>query len=139
MSSPGQAAPPSPRARAHALARELRRRGFTAAVVRTRGHQRHPCVHIAARRGWHRDEYIYAAPADHGWWFWWSSLDPITPISDPAATADTITSGLIPALAACRAAGTALPKPVMVPVLAAPAGDPGRSRPAGTERTRHAS
>jgi hypothetical protein len=133
MSSPDQPAPPSPRAQAHALARELRRRGFTAAVVRTRGHQRHPCVHIAARRGWHRAEFIYAAPDQDRWWFWWSSLDPIGPASDILATAETITRVLTPAQATHHPARTALPVPVMVPVL------PARPRPASTERTSHAS
>jgi hypothetical protein len=127
------------RAQAHALAQELGRRGFTATVVRTRDHRLNPCVHIAGRRGWYRDEYIYAASADDGWWFWWSSLDPIAPVSDITATADKITSGLTPALAACRAAGAPLPQPVLVPVLAVPAGDPGHPRRASTGRTSHAS
>jgi hypothetical protein len=138
MSSPDQAAQPSPRQQARALARELTQRGFIATVVRQRN-QRHPCVHIAARRGWHQAEYIYAAPDQGRWWFWWSSLDPIAPISDLTATADTITGMLTPALAACRRAGTALPQPVMVPVLAVPAGDPGHAHRPGTGRISHAS
>jgi hypothetical protein len=133
MSSPDQAAQATAREQAHALARELRRRGFTATVVRTRGHQRHPCVHIAARRGWHRTEYIYAAPADDGWWFWWSCLDAIAPVSDLTAAAETITRVLTPAQATYHPAQTALPVPVMVPVF------PARPRPASTERTSHAS
>jgi hypothetical protein len=138
MSSPDQPAQPNPRMQAHALAQELSRRGFTATVVKSRN-QQHPCVHIAARRGWHQAEYIYAAPDQGRWWFWWSSLEAIAPVSDLTATAETITGVLIPALAACRAARIPLPQPVMVPVLAAPAGDPGRSRQASTERTSHAS
>ena len=51
--------------------------------------------------------------------FWWASLQVIAPISDPAATAETITRMLNPAYAAHRLAGTAMPKPVLVPVLAA--------------------
>ena len=133
MSSGDQAAPPSPRMQAHALVRELRRRGFTATVVRARGHQRHPCVHIAGRRGWHRAEYIYAAPADDGWWFWWSFLDPIAPVSDILAAAETITRVLTPAQATHHPARAALPEPVMVPVL------PAQPRRASTERTSHAS
>jgi hypothetical protein len=102
-------------------------------VVRTRGHQRHPCVHIAGRRGWHRAEYIYAAPEQGRWWFWWSSLDPIAPASDILATAETITRVLTPAQATYHPARAALPVPVMVPVL------PARPRQASTERTSHAS
>lgn len=120
-----------PRVQAHALADELGRRGFIAAVLRTRGHQLHPCVHIAGRRGWHRAEYIYAAPDQDRWQFWWSCLYPIAPVSDITATAETITRVLTPARAAVRLARTALPQPVMVPVLAVPAGNPGsRTRPA---------
>jgi len=139
MSGPDPAVQPSPRAQAHALARELRRRGFPAAVVGTRDHRLNPCVHIAGRRGWHRDEYIYAAPADGGWWFWWSSLDPIALISDITAAAGKIAVRLTPALAACRAAGAALPRPVLVPVLALPSGDPGHPSQVSPGRTGHAS
>jgi len=96
-------------------------------------------VHIAACRGWHRAEYIYAAPDQDRWWFWWSSLEAIAPISDPAATADTITRALNPARAAHRLTGTALPQPVLVPMLAAPVGTPGHPRRASTERTSHVS
>ena len=138
MTSPDRAAQATARVQAHALADELSRRGFTAAMVRTRDHGKHPCVHIAARRGWHRAEYIYAAPDQGRWWFWWSSLAPIAPISDIPVAAEAIARVLTPALAASRRAGTPLPQPVMVPVLAAPAGDPGHPYQASTGRTRHA-
>ncbi len=138
MSGANQPAQPSPRVQAHALACELGRRGFTATVLKKRGHQRHPCVHIAGRRGWHRAEYIYAAPAEGHWWFWWSSLDLIAPVSDVTTTAETITRVLTPAQAAVRLAGTTLPQPVMVPVLAGQAGNPGQPRQASAERTSHA-
>jgi hypothetical protein len=132
-------AEPSPRAQAHALAEELDGRGFTAAVLRTHGHQKHPCVHIAARRGCHQAEYIYAAPAEGRWWFWWSTLDPIAPISDIPATAGKITRALAPNRAAHLLSGTALPRPVMVPVLAARTAGPAQPRPASAERTSRAS
>jgi len=136
MTSPDRAAQATARVQAHALADELSRRGFTAAMVRTRDHGKHPCVHIAARRGWHRAEYIYAAPDQGRWWFWWSSLDPIAPISDIPATAEKITRVLAPNQAAHLLSGTALPKPVMVPVLAA---RPEHPRQVSAKRTRHAS
>jgi hypothetical protein len=136
MSGPDQAAQPSPRAQAHALAQELGSRGFTATVLRTHSHQKHPCVHIAARRGCHQAEYIYAAPAEGRWWFWWSTLDPIAPISDIPATAEKITRVFAPNRAAHLLSGTALPQPVMVPVLTAP---PGQPRQASAERTSRAS
>ena len=128
-----------PRVQAHALAQELGRRGFTAAVLRTHGHQLHPCVHIAGCRGWHRAEYIYAAPDQGRWWFWWSCLHPIAPVSDITITAEKITRVLAPNRAAHLLSGTALPQPVMVPVLAAPAGNPRQPYQASAERTRHAS
>ena len=136
MSAADQAAQPSPRVQAHALAEELDRRGFTATVLRTHSHQKHPCVHIAARRGWHQAEYIYAAPAEGHWWFWWSSLHPIAPISDIPAAVKKITRVLAPNRAAHLLSGIALPQPVMVPVLAA---QPGQPRQVSAERTSRAS
>lgn len=63
----------------------------------------------------------------------------IAPASDITATAEKITRVLTPALATHRPARTALPQPVMVPVLAAQAGHPGQPRQASAERTSHAS
>jgi hypothetical protein len=136
MSSPDRAAQVTAREQAHALAEELGRRGFTATVVRTRDHGKHLCVHIAARRGWHRAEYIYAAPDQGRWWFWWSSLDLIAPVSDIPVAVEKIIRVLAPNRAAHLLSGAALPKPVMVPVLAARSEHPCQ---VSTERTRHAS
>jgi hypothetical protein len=59
---------------AEALARALRELGFTATVLKSRGHGRNPCV--VADSGPARQVrsvgLVYAAPDDDGgeWWFW---------------------------------------------------------------------
>jgi hypothetical protein len=78
---------------AEALGAALNQLGFTATVLKTRGHQKHPCVVVESGRTRQLQvtEYIYAAPDDGGhWWFWWSSLEQIAPLRDISVTADTI-------------------------------------------------
>jgi hypothetical protein len=58
---------------AETLARALRELGFTATVLKTRGHQRHPCVVAGSgpARQVQPAGLVYAAPDDSGeWWFW---------------------------------------------------------------------
>lgn len=60
-------------AQAGALAGALRELGFTAAVLKARGHQRHPCVVVGSgpARLVRAAGLVYAAPDDAGeWWFW---------------------------------------------------------------------
>ena len=100
MSTAGQPGSPSPRAQAKTLAGALRDRGFTVTVFTKGGHQAHPCVHAVHRTIWHLTEnidvehgcgtYIYLAPEDGHWWFWWPSLEPIAPASQAGTAADTV-------------------------------------------------
>jgi hypothetical protein len=60
-------------AQADALAGALRELGFTATVLKTRGHGRHPCVvaDSGPARQVRAAGLVYAAPDDGGeWWFW---------------------------------------------------------------------
>jgi hypothetical protein len=77
-----------PRAQAEALAEALRGKGLTAIVLVYGGHQFHPCVEITGRDG--QVEWVYAAPEDSHWWFWWSSLELIAPVSEVSIAADDI-------------------------------------------------
>jgi hypothetical protein len=85
-----------PRIQVDALAATLNGKGFTATVFKTGGHQRHPCVKVASgpERHARMTEYIYAAPENGQWWFWWSSLEPIAPVSHICVTADKIARAL---------------------------------------------
>jgi hypothetical protein len=59
---------------ADALARALRELGFTATVLKSRGHGRHPCVvaDSGPARLVRAAGLVYAAPDDDSgeWWFW---------------------------------------------------------------------
>jgi molybdopterin-guanine dinucleotide biosynthesis protein len=59
---------------AEALARALRELGFSAAVLKSRGHGRNPCVvaDSGSARQVRSAGLVYAAPDDDGgeWWFW---------------------------------------------------------------------
>jgi hypothetical protein len=89
---------------AEALAAALNQLGFTAEVLRQRGHQQHPCIVVDSgpARIVRATEYVYAGPDEAGqWWFWVSSsqqdpvdLEPIAPISDVSATADHLARAL---------------------------------------------
>jgi hypothetical protein len=85
-----------PGIQADALAARLSRKGLVTTVYKTGGHQLHPCVRVASSLSPHAAivEYIYAAPDGEQWWFWWSSLQPIEPINEVDATADSIVSAL---------------------------------------------
>jgi hypothetical protein len=77
---------------AEALAAALRAKGFATTVFKTGPHQQHPCIQVSSGR-WREarwTEYIYAAPEDCQWWFWFSSLERIAPITDIGPTADRI-------------------------------------------------
>lgn len=60
-------------AQVEALAGALRELGFTAIVLKSRGHGRHPCVVAGSgpARVVREAGVVYAAPDDCGeWWFW---------------------------------------------------------------------
>ena len=105
MTSPAEPVTLAPRAQAEALAQALEDRGLAATVLRTHAHQAHPCVAIASRQGPRMTDYVYVAPEDGHWWFWWSWLELIAPAGQVAIAADTI------AAAFARARG-ALPEQV---------------------------
>ncbi len=90
MSSIQQPPCPGPRGQAQELADALARRGLTATVLTQGGHRTHPCVYITSPQASHPDECVYAAPEDGYWWFWWSTLDRIAPLSDITTAADDI-------------------------------------------------
>jgi hypothetical protein len=104
MSTAQQPAQMRPRAQAEALADALSRRGLTTTVLTKGGHHEHPCVHAVHRRIWYlnddisaeqgRSTYIYLAPENGCWWFWWPSLRRIALASDITQAADTITRAL---------------------------------------------
>jgi hypothetical protein len=66
-----------------ALAAELENMGFRTAVIRTLGHNRHPCVWVASskERQVRVTEIIYTAPDDAGVWHFWfaDTLERIAP------------------------------------------------------------
>jgi hypothetical protein len=82
------------RVQAEALAEVLRGKGLAAAVLIYGGHRDHPCVEIRGGQGWRGTEWVYAAPEDGQWWFWWSSLELIAPVGEVALAADVIVRGL---------------------------------------------
>jgi hypothetical protein len=64
---------PSRSIQVEALAGALRELGFTATVLKTLGHQWHPCVVAGSgpARQVRAAGLVYAAPDDCGeWWFW---------------------------------------------------------------------
>jgi hypothetical protein len=92
MTSAAEPVALDPRAQAEALAGALRDNGLTATVLIYGGHQQHPCVEITGGRDWRGNEieWVYAAPEDGHWWFWWSSLELIAPVSEVSIAADVI-------------------------------------------------
>ena len=104
MSTTQQPAQMRPRAQAEALADALSHRGLTTVVLTKGGHQAHPCVHAIHRRTWYlsddihaeqgRSTYVYLAPDNGQWWFWWPSLKRIAPATDIDRAADTVTRAL---------------------------------------------
>jgi len=83
-----------PRAQAEALAAALDGMGFTVTVLKSGGHQFHPCVQVSGGSHWQGTECVYAAPEDGHWWFWWSSLELIAPIGEVTMAASEIASSL---------------------------------------------
>lgn len=93
------AEPVPQRIQAEALARELNHMGLDAAVLSARSHQGHPCVQVASGTGQRPMEYVYAAPDDirpgrGRWWFWWSSLERIAPVTEVRRAAERIAGEL---------------------------------------------
>jgi hypothetical protein len=79
-----------PRAQAKALVEALNDKGYNTTLLKTRTHQRHPCVEIKDGPGWQGVEWVYAAPEDGHWWFWWSSLALIAPVAEVTLAAGEI-------------------------------------------------
>ena len=81
------------RAQAAMLAKLLNSKGFETVVRQDGGHAVHPCIQITTPR-WRLTkvtEFIYVAPTDKGdWWFWWSSLELISPAVEVDVAADKI-------------------------------------------------
>jgi len=81
-----------------ALGEALARLGFTTEVLKSGGHQQHPCVVVTSgpARVMRAAEYVYAGPDQAGQWLFWLScsqqdpldLEPVAPISDVSVTAD---------------------------------------------------
>jgi hypothetical protein len=111
MSGPGKHAGPDPLGQAEALAAALNGTSLTATVLKNHGHRFHPCVLISAGQGRGTADCVYAAPdydAGNGqWWFWWSTLEPIAPVTEVTATAYEIATAF--ARAAAILAGQAAP------------------------------
>ena len=61
-------------------------------MFKTCAYQLHLCIRVSS--GPHQKvrwtEYTYAAPEDGEWWFWWSSLERIEPITETRRAADKI-------------------------------------------------
>ncbi len=63
------------------LAAELDGRVYAVTLVTSAG--RRPCLSITNRQATQLTEYIYAAPADDGaWWYWWGWAQRIVPVAD---------------------------------------------------------
>jgi hypothetical protein len=90
MSRAPEAVQLDPRAQAEALAEVLRGKGLTVTVLIYGGHRDHPCVEITGGQDWQGVEWVYAAPEDGHWWFWWSSLELIAPVGEVTLAADEI-------------------------------------------------
>src|SRR5262245_33010833 len=76
----------NPRAQAEALAAALRDKNIRVLVLASRGHERHPCVHVTSPL----PVDIYAAPEAGKWYFWWSWMECIGPIDAIAEVAEVI-------------------------------------------------
>ena len=81
-------------AQADALAKALAARGFVTVVYKTGGHLSHPCVEVTSGR-WRLveiTEFIYLAPEDGAWWFWWSwdELERIVPVGEVSEAVNKI-------------------------------------------------
>ena len=83
-----------PRVLAEALAGILNGRSFTATVLTGGGHQRHPCIEIKGGKDRQGTEWVYAAPEEGHWWFWWSSLELIAPVGEVTLAAEQIARAL---------------------------------------------
>jgi hypothetical protein len=77
---------------AEALADALNGKGFATVVYKDGGHLSNPCVQISNGSMWRMPgkEFIYAAPEDGVWWFWWSSMKRIAPAEQVSVAADRI-------------------------------------------------
>jgi len=94
MSRAAETAWLGPRVQAEALAGILNGKGFTTTVLTGGGHQHHPCVEITGGPRWQGTEWVYAAPEDGNWWFWWSSLELIAPVGEVTLAAEQIARAL---------------------------------------------
>ena len=94
MTTGDKRVPFEPRVQAEALAEALVGQGFTTRVYKAGGHQTHPCIRISWGPERYRTEFIYTAPDGGPWRFWWSTLVPISLISEISQAADTITGAL---------------------------------------------
>ena len=96
-----------PHEQAGALAHALDGKGFTTILLTKNGHRMHPCVLVGSGRERHARvaECIYAAPEDGQWWFWWSSLERIAPVSEIGITADKVTCALTCSCGMCGQRG----------------------------------
>ncbi len=71
------------------LAAELDGQAYAVTLVTVQG--RRPCLSITNRQAVQLTEFIYAAPADGGeWWFWFGWAQRIAPVADLAAAAAAI-------------------------------------------------
>lgn len=78
---------------ADVLAAALGDKGFPATVHKVSGHADGLRIEVDSGRWRLVDcgEQVYVAPDREGtWWFWWSTLDPIVPVSEVSAAADRI-------------------------------------------------
>jgi hypothetical protein len=89
-------APDEVRARVEELADELNRRGLATTVLKTGGHQRHPCIRATNKSVTRMSEDIYAAPAEGKWYFWWSWAETIAPVEEVEKVAVAISCVLDP-------------------------------------------
>ncbi len=99
---------------AQALGEALSRLGFTTEVLRSGGHQQHPCVVVTSGPAgiMRAAEYVYAGPDEGGQWLFWLScsrqdpldLEQVAPISDVSVTADHLARTLTRARARGRQA-----------------------------------
>src|SRR5262249_14143302 len=76
----------NPRDQAAALAAALRDKNLEVFMLASRGHERHPCVHITNPL----PVDIYAAPDEGTWYFWWPWMERIGPIDAVAEVAEVV-------------------------------------------------
>ncbi len=74
------------------LAAELDGQAYEVTLVTVQG--RRPCLSITNRQAVQLTEFIYAASADDGeWWFWFGWAQRIAPVADVAAAAAAVDRG----------------------------------------------